>query len=273
MADLPPSYEQAMRASLIKQPETLHISDSDTASDDDDDLLVLTPSNERLEEDAGLILRAASPPTTQAPPIPSVAPSVSTNTNKPGLDLLSSDLASFDATVRSESVPAVPQRTDARLHRADTLPVRHDKILQRADTMPARHDVIPPDVVPRRSTGPELPPKRYSSRSKKPYRKWNPPMLGTLPDDFLRLEVMPKSRWGTESRTAPIGRRSSSPGVSLSASPSAHARSPKQPYRSSSFNTSDHNVRPSPQRPPIQHRKGLLVSHVVVTCLSGVCHV
>ena len=31
------------------------------------------------------------------------------------------------------------------------------------------------------------------SRSKKRYRNWNPPMLGTLPDDFLRFNMTPPS--------------------------------------------------------------------------------
>ena len=64
-------------------------------------------------------------------------------------------------------------------------------------------------------TGPTEPPPAYSPREgeltgilegrplpPRPYSAWNPPLLGNLPDDFLRLSGVPKTNRTNTSSTA-----------------------------------------------------------------------
>lgn len=83
-----------------------------------------------------------------------------------------------------------------------------------------------------------------STPVKRIYKNWNPPMLGTLPDDFLRLTVTPiKSSSSLSMHNASPARTFSSSmvsqsfddsGIILDKTPRSHSKSEKSSSRSSS---------------------------------------
>jgi hypothetical protein len=175
--DLPPSYEQATQGMEEDSPKpALPARKKDVMTD----MLFLSPTEtSHNNTNFEVFMPSPSPPTNCAPvpPLPHPAP-IQTKKTDP-VDLLSGDLATFNFSLASSNNNNMNEQTNIQ-----TIPQRPITI-----TLP-----------PPKNTSHKLSSRSMMSHSaakskpshRKPYRKWNPPLLGSLPDDFLRLETVPK---------------------------------------------------------------------------------
>lgn len=177
--DLPPSYEQATKGMEENSPKpALPARKRNVMSD----LLLLSPTETSprhtgLNNNFEVFMPSLSPPTTRAPPPPIPPPAPAQSSRKMDqVDLLSSDLATFNFSLASSDNNNLNEQTIPKRPVTPPLPPHPPKSASH------KHS---------RSTKSVSAGKSMLSH-RRPYRKWNPPLLGTLPDDFLRLDPVPK---------------------------------------------------------------------------------
>ncbi|KAG9265115.1 CUE domain-containing protein 1 isoform X1 [Astyanax mexicanus] len=90
-------------------------------------------------------------------------------------------------------------------------------------TPPPRFEAQPPPVQP----PPEQPPSAPQNRQNRGYRNWNPPLLGNLPDDFLR--ILPQQSDSIQNSQSGFSDPSSSAASSLSSVPQQAASATAAP--------------------------------------------
>lgn len=91
-------------------------------------------------------------------------------------------------------------------------------------TPPPRFEAQPPPPV---QPPPEQPPSAPQNRQNRSYRNWNPPLLGNLPDDFLR--ILPQQSDSIQNSQSGFSDPSSSAASSLSSVPQQAASATAAP--------------------------------------------
>ena len=105
----------------------------------------------------------------------------------------------------ADYAPRLTPKTSAASERR-----QQGRTLQKTESLPVeplQEDSGPPaPALPARNRSPQ---SAKSKAASKLYRHWNPPMLGTLPDDFLRISVNPSRgrHQVSRSHSLPVNRR------------------------------------------------------------------